>query len=50
MWNANKEIDKLEREVLEISGTPYSLKGINNVLDINNIYIIIICTCILDLI
>lgn len=32
MWNASKYNDKLEG-VLEIVGTPYSLKGINYVID-----------------
>jgi len=33
MWNANKDSEKLEGEVLETSGIPYFLKGINYVLD-----------------
>jgi len=33
MWNTDKDSEKLEGEVLELGEIPYSLKGINYVLD-----------------
>ena len=38
MWNADKDNEKLEGEILEICEKPYSLKGIDYVLDIINLY------------
>lgn len=37
MWYADKDIDQLEGDILDINGIPYYLKSTNNSLDFSNL-------------